>query len=254
MLDLTRVIAGPTATRVMAEHGAEVLKITRADLPRSGMLDMDTGIGKLAAELDLRVPEQAENLRTLARTADVFVQSYRPGTLAARGFGEADLMRLRPGIVHVSLSAWGHVGPWRTRRGYDTIVQAATGMAAIATAPTEPQLMPVSAIDYISGYLMAFGAMVALARRAREGGSWRVRVGLAPTGRWITDRGLIEPAALAGVPDELPAETINALYVAMDSPYGRIRYLRPATAMSETPALATRPPVPFGTHQAAWPS
>ena len=253
VLDLTRVIAGPTASRVLAEHGADVLKITRADLPRSGMLDMDTGIGKLAAELDLRVPEQAARMAELVRSADIFVQSYRPGTLEARGLGEDELSRARPGIIHVSLSAWGHVGPWRMRRGYDTVVQAATGMAAISAGPTAPAFMPVSAIDYISGYLMALGAMVALLRRAEEGGSWRVRVGLAPTGRWITDRGLLDVGSIADVADEISKPDLAAMMVGMDSPYGRLHYLRPPLGMSETPALASRPPVPFGTHPAEWP-
>ncbi|MGE0419547.1 MAG: CoA transferase, partial [Acetobacteraceae bacterium] len=127
VLDLTRVIAGPTASRTLAEHGADVLKITRAGLADSGQLDLDTGIGKLSARLDLREKDQHARLRELIATADVFSQSYRPGTLAARGFGPEALAELRPGIVYVTLSAWSHVGPWRFRRGYDTVVQAATG-------------------------------------------------------------------------------------------------------------------------------
>ena len=167
VLDLTRVLAGPTCARSLAEHGADVLKITAAHLPDSGLVELDTGIGKLSARLDLRTSAGVDVLRALARDADVFSQSYRPGALAARGFSPQALAALRPGIVCVSLSAWGGNGPWRERRGFDSIVQSVSGMALASGEGGKPQLLPVSAIDYVSGYLMAFGAMVALARRAR---------------------------------------------------------------------------------------
>jgi CoA-transferase family III len=176
------VLAGPTCARTLAEHGADVLKITGAHLPDSGSSELDTGIGKLSAHLDLRTAAGVETLRSLLREADVFSQSYRPGALAARGFSPAQAAKLRPGIVYVTLSAWGTEGPWRDRRGFDSIVQTVSGMA-YAQGGQKPKLMPVSANDYVSGYLMAYGAMVALARRAREGGSWLVRGSLARTGR-----------------------------------------------------------------------
>src|SRR5204863_4696910 len=128
-LDLTRVLAGPTCGRTLAAHGADVLKITAAHLPDSGAAELDTGIGKLSARLDLRSAEGNDTLRALVREADVFTQSYRPGSLAARGFSPAALAALRPGIVCVSLSAWGRSGPWSQRRGFDSIVQAVSGMA-----------------------------------------------------------------------------------------------------------------------------
>ncbi|HUN67244.1 MAG TPA: CoA transferase, partial [Burkholderiales bacterium] len=192
VLDLTRVLAGPTCARTLAEHGADVLKITGAHLPDSGSAELDTGIGKLSAHLDLRSPAGVQALKELMKSADVFSQSYRPGTLAARGFSAEQAAALRPGIVYVTLSAWGSTGPWSERRGFDSIVQTVSGMAmaqGAGSAPPKPKLMPVSAIDYVSGYLMAYGALVALARRAREGGSWLVRVSLARTGKWIVDRG-----------------------------------------------------------------
>src|SRR5262249_28124927 len=152
--------------------------------------------GKLAAFLDLRSTEGKDKLKKLLTEADVFSQSYRPGALAARGFSPEEAAKLRPGIVYVTLSAWGTQGPWSQRRGFDSIVQTVSGMAVAqagaADATAKPKLMPVSAIDYVSGYLMAYGALVALARRAREGGSWLVRVSLARTGKWIVDRGFFE--------------------------------------------------------------
>jgi crotonobetainyl-CoA:carnitine CoA-transferase CaiB-like acyl-CoA transferase len=243
-LDLTRVLAGPTCARTLAEHGADVMKITAGHLPDSGDIDLDTGLGKLSAQLDLRDAGDAEILRRLIRQADVFSQSYRPGALAARGFSPPDLAKLRPGIVCVSLSAWGTSGPWQDRRGFDSIVQCVSGMADAQGAGGAPKLLPCSAIDYVSGYLMAFGAMVALARRAQEGGSWLVRVGLARTGKWIVDRGTVDAAAAA----EPEVKTME-----VDSPAGVITHLAPVVRLSETPPFWARPPVPLGFHRAEWP-
>ncbi len=254
VLDLTRVIAGPTASRTMAEHGADVLKVTRQGLADSGQLDLDTGIGKLSTRLDLRQREQYATLKELVGGADVFSQSYRPGTLAARGFGPEALAELRPGIVYVTLSAWSHVGPWRFRRGYDTVVQAATGLAEASGDAAGPRHMPVSAIDYVSGNLMAYGAMIALMRRATEGGSWLVRASLATAGRWIVERGTLPDAAWRAAPADLPPETVAGLCTEVDAPDGRVRYLAPIVRMSETPARWARPPVPLGYHPPAWPA
>ncbi|MBI3374604.1 MAG: CoA transferase [Betaproteobacteria bacterium] len=254
VLDLTRVLAGPTCARSLAEHGADVLKITAAHLPDSGAVELDTGIGKLSARIDLRTAEGVETLRGLVRDADVFSQSYRPSALAARGFAPEALAALRPGIVCVSLSAWGSTGPWFARRGFDTIVQAVSGIAHASGDGTKPRLLPVSAIDYVSGYLMAFGAMVALERRAREGGSWLVRAGLARTGKWIVDRGLVPAGSFEGLPGDLPDEELRPLLGELDAPDGRIRHLRPVVMLSETPARWSRPPVPLGTHAPVWPA
>jgi len=246
VLDLTRVLAGPTCARTLAEHGADVLKITAAHLPDSGAIELDTGLGKLAAHLDLRSAQGLETLRGLLSSADVFSQSYRPGALAGRGFSPEEAAQLRPGIVYVSLNAWGQTGPWKNRRGFDSIVQTVSGMAHASGDGTTPRLMPCSAIDYVSGYLMAYGAMVALARRAREGGSWLVRVGLARTGKWIVDRGTVDgSAAQAPEPAGLVMET--------QSPAGLITHLKPVVQLSETPARWERPPVPLGHHRPEWP-
>jgi len=253
VLDLTRVLAGPTCARSLAEHGADVLKISAAHLPDSGPMDIDTGIGKLSARLDLRTGEDRSKLERLVVKSDVFSQSYRPETLAARGFSPEVLAALRPGIVCVSLSAWDATGPWRARRGFDSIVQSVSGMAALSAKDGRPQYLPVSAIDYVSGYLMAFGATVALERRAREGGSWLVRVALARVGKWIADRGLLPQEVSEAVAPELPEPELQALMGEMETPAGTIRYLRPVVQLSHTPPYWSRPPVRLGTHAAAWP-
>jgi len=253
VLDLTRVLAGPTGARALAEHGAEVLKISAPHLPFSRDMDIDTGLGKRSAFLDLREAKDRARLAALVRDgrADIFVQGYRPGSLARRGFGAEELAALRPGIVLVELSAWGRAGPWAARRGFDTLVQTASGMAMIEGAG-KPRLMPVSAIDYVSGYLMALGGMAALLRRAREGGSWRVRVSLARTGQWIVECGLLDETAITGLPRDLPEAEIARLSQETPSPFGLIRHLVPAARMSETPAGWERPPVPLGHDPAEW--
>jgi len=213
-------------------------------------MDIDTGIGKRSARLDLRTGEDRSKLERLVVKSDVFSQSYRPETLAARGFSPQVLAALRPGIVCVSLSAWDATGPWRARRGFDSIVQSVSGMAALSAKDGRPQYLPVSAIDYVSGYLMAFGATVALERRAREGGSWLVRVALARVGKWIADRGLLPQEVSEAVAPELPEPELQALMGEMETPAGTIRYLRPVVQLSHTPPYWSRPPVPLGTHAA----
>ena len=258
VLDLTRVLAGPTCAKSLASFGADVLKLSADHLPDSGVVELDTGIGKRSARIDLRQQSHVERLRKLVSRADVFSQSYRPGALARRGFSPEDLAALRPGIICASLSAWGESGPWSGRRGFDSIVQAVSGIAHAAGRDAgdaaKPKLLPVSAIDYVSGYLMAYGVCVALARRRQQGGSWLVRVGLARVGKFIVDRGVLPESAWRGLPDELPPEELEPLLAQMRSPDGRIRYLKPAVELSETPAFWCRPPVKLGYHPPVWTS
>jgi crotonobetainyl-CoA:carnitine CoA-transferase CaiB-like acyl-CoA transferase len=259
VLDLTRVLAGPTCARTLAEHGADVLKITGAHLPNLGYQEWDTGHGKLAAELDLRTPGDVDILRGLVHKADVFSQGYRPGTLGNRGLSPEELTAMRPGLVYVSLSAFGHTGPWASRRGFDTVVQTVSGMTirqadSIPGKASGPQFYPVSAIDYCTGYLMAFGAMVALARRTREGGSWLVRISLAQVGRWIVDLGEVPDAALRDIPAEFTASELQRWSMASETPCGRLDHLKPSVQLSETPPYWARPSVPLGYHRPVWPS
>jgi crotonobetainyl-CoA:carnitine CoA-transferase CaiB-like acyl-CoA transferase len=253
VLDLTRVIAGPACGRSLAEHGADVLKVSRPDLPDSGLLDIDSGVGKLATFLDLRDTRQAAQLKALVRDGDVFLQSYRPGALASQGFGAQDLAAIRPGIVVATLSAWGHEGPWRDRRGYDTIVQSATGMADLSGSNGTPAFLPVSALDYVGGNLLTLGIMSALARRATEGGSWLVRVSLATTQHWLSSLGLVDATALEGAATEVPADAVVPHMRTVSAAEGLVRYLGPVLEMSGTPLRAERPPVPLGTHPPEWP-
>jgi crotonobetainyl-CoA:carnitine CoA-transferase CaiB-like acyl-CoA transferase len=258
VLDLTRVLAGPTCARTLAEHGADVLKITAPHLPNFGYQEFDTGHGKLSAHLDLREAGDREVLRGLVREADVFSQGYRPGTLGSRGLSPEELAALRPGLVYVSLCAFSHAGPWASRRGFDTVVQTVSGItsrqAEVVPGKTQgPQFYPVSAIDYCTGYLMAFGAMAALARRAREGGSWLVRISLAQVGKWIVDLGEVTESAARDAPAEFSPEELTRWSMVSETPSGQLRHLSPVVQMSETQPYWARPSVPLGYNRPEWP-
>ena len=264
VLDLTRIIAGPVAGRTLGQHGADVLLINGAHLPNIAPLVIDNGRSKRSATLDLRDEAACEQLRTLVKDADVFVQGYRPGALAARGFAPEVLAQLRPGIVCVSISAYGHRGPWRERRGFDSLVQSASGIVwaeSVAAAKhgnggreaappfTAARPLPCQALDHATGYLAAFGAKVALARRMREGGSWHVRLSLAQTGRWLQTMGTLEDGQQA---PEVGAADLADCLEEMDSPFGRVRAVAPAERLELTPAFHARPPVPIGSDAPVW--
>jgi crotonobetainyl-CoA:carnitine CoA-transferase CaiB-like acyl-CoA transferase len=252
-LDLTRVIAGPVCGRTLAAHGADVMLVSAAHLPSIEPLVMDTGRGKLSTRIDLRDGDGRAQLRSLAAAADLFVQGYRPGALAVHGFSAQELARIRPGIVVVSLSAYGHAGPWAGRRGFDSLVQTATGFnhaEAAAAGGETPRPLPCQALDHGSGYLMALGALAALMRQMREGGSWHVRVSLAQTGRWLAGLGRLDNGIAARDPGfgDVQPWLEDAV-----SGFGRLTAVRHAARLEATPAYWQRPSVPLGTHPPQWP-
>jgi hypothetical protein len=212
----------------------------------------------LSTHLDLRDTQDVATLRNLVSQADVFSQGYRPGTLAQRGLSPKDLAELRPGIVYISLSAFGRVGPWAERRGFDTVVQTVSGITdrqgqLFPGAEPGPQFYPVSAIDYLTGYLMAYGALTALARRAREGGSWLVRISLAQTGKWLTDRGQVPEPELHDIASDFGAEEVTRWCTTSQVTAGQLTHLAPTVRLSETQPYWARPTVPLGYHDPVWP-
>jgi crotonobetainyl-CoA:carnitine CoA-transferase CaiB-like acyl-CoA transferase len=252
VLDLTRIIAGPVCGRTLAGHGADVLLVTAPHLPSLFPLVVDTGRGKLSASLDLRQHDARETLAGLARDADVFVQGYRPGAIAGHGFGPDELARLRPGIVYVSLCAYSHAGPWAPRRGFDSLVQTASGFndaEAQAFGQSKPRELPAQELDHATGFLLAFATITALARRAKDGGSWHVRCSLAQTCHWFRQLGRIDGMAC---PDPKIGDVGDYLEE-MPSGFGRLTAVRHAAVMSETPARWARQTVPLGSHPPAWP-
>jgi crotonobetainyl-CoA:carnitine CoA-transferase CaiB-like acyl-CoA transferase len=253
VLDLTRVIAGPVCGRTLAAHGADVLNVSAAHLPAIEDLVIDTNRGKLTAQLDLRVAAARDKLAALLCGADIFVQGYRPGAIARYGFSAEDAARLRPGIVCVSLCAYGYEGPWAGRRGFDSLVQNANGFnraEADAAGQSEPMPLPCQALDHATGYLMAFGAMTAFKWRATEGGSWHVRCSLAQTGHWVRQLGRIDGGL------KLPDPDFNEVREFMEespSGFGQLTGVRNTAFMSETSTRWVRPSMPLGSHAAEWP-
>jgi len=205
VLDLTRVIAGPVCGRTLAAHGADNLWITSCNLPSLPVFDADTSRGKRTTQLDLKSDAGQNTLHNLVQNCDIFLQSYRPGGLEEMGFGPIELAKSRPGIVSAGLRAWGWDGPWQKRRGFDSLVQTASGFnadEALAFAIARggkpdgilaPRPFPVQALDHSSGYLLAFGIAAALSKTITEGGSWEVRVSLACVGNWIRSLGRLGP-------------------------------------------------------------
>lgn len=252
VLDLTRIIAGPVAGRALAAHGADVLRVIAPGLSTMAALDIDSGRGKRSAHVDLATDAGRRSLTALMAGADIVVQSYRPGALARRGFGPEDAARLRPGIVHASLSAYGEKGPWAGKRGFDSLVQTVAGFnadEAEAAGETAPRPLPCQALDHASGYLLAAGALAALGRRAREGGSWRVHVSLARTAAWLRALGRVPGGLATKEPDA--AATLPFLETT-PSGFGALTAVRHAGVLAETPPFWARPSMPYGTDAPAW--
>ena len=253
VLDLSRVIAGPVAGRTLAAHGADVLLISGPDLPAIPWLTIDTGRGKLTAFADLKQEQGRKVLRDLLARADIFSQGYRPSALAALGFSPQDAAKLNPGIVYVSLSAYGHAGPWAERRGFNSLVQTSTGFnhaEGKAAGVDGPKELPAQMLDHATGYLMAFGAMMARARQAREGGSWLVRVSLARTGHWLWNLGRVADGLAT---EDLKSEWVKPLIEEIPSGFGALRSVTHAAKLSRTPAFWARPAMPLGSHPPQWP-
>lgn len=248
-LDLTRILAGPIAGRAAAAYGADVLLVNSPHLPNIEAI-ADTSRGKLSAYADLKVEQDRSALQRAVRDAHVFVQGYRPGGLDALGFGPEQLAAQRPGIVYVSLSAYGNSGPWASRRGFDSLIQTAMGFNRAeqkAFQDTKPRAMPMQILDESTGYLMAALVSAALRRQQLEGGSWHVRVSLAQTAMWFRSLGRVPEGVSIQKPDIAP-------YLdELDSGYGKLGAVRHSAVFSRTPAWWPRPSMPPGSHPMAWP-
>lgn len=249
VLDLTRILAGPVGGRALAAYGADVMLVNAPHLPNIDSI-ADTSRGKLSAHVDLRAGDGKALLARLVSESHVFVQGYRPGALTALGFGPHEVAHQKPGIVYVSLSAYGPAGPWSSRRGFDSLVQTAMGFnhaEADAAGSAAPKPLPVQILDYATGHLMAFAASAALHRQAREGGSWHVRLSLAQTGQWLRSLGRVSNAFGAILPDR------QAFVDSSASGFGILAALTHSAHLSVTPARWIRPSVPPGTSAPAWP-
>jgi hypothetical protein len=248
VVDLTRVLSGPSSAKLLAAFGAQVMHVASPAIFEQPVCIVDGGFGKLSSFIDFRRGDEAQALRTLIGAADVFVQNVRHGSLDKRGFGLEEMVTHRPGLIYVSINCYGARGPWAGRRGYEPHADAATGMHTRSDPTEAPHTFfrPVS--DYVAGWLAALGAMAAMWARASDGGSYHVAVSLARTSMWIQSLGDdLDPAAATGVND------ISAYELVTDTPFGTIRHLRPPVQLSRTPTAWRLPAVPLGTHEPRWP-
>lgn len=245
VLDLSRLLAGPTHGRTLAEHGAEVLLVNSVRLANVPAFVVETSHGKRSCCIELDEPDGVATLRGLAAGADVFAQGYRGGSMARRGFGPEDLAALRPGIVVVTINCYGDVGPWRLRPGWEQMAQTVSGLAVGQGGEDHPALLPAAACDYTTGYLAALGTMAALWRRAHEGGSYHVRTSLCQTAGWLTD-------TVSTSADPTGFGDVASYLTTSDTPFGRVRHLAPVARMSQTPPRWNVPTSPVGTHPPAW--
>ncbi len=192
VLDLTRVLAGPVATRLLAGWGADVLRIDPPGWDEPGVVPEVT-VGKRCARLDLTTDDARQQFLRLLNSADVLVHGYRPGALEGLGFGANVCQAARPGLVDVSLDAYGWTGPWATRRGFDSLVQMSSGIAhagMVAASSDQPVPLPVQALDHATGYLLAACALTGLAERRVDGRGSRRRTSLAAMARLLIDNGV----------------------------------------------------------------
>ncbi|GAA1989778.1 CoA transferase [Catenulispora subtropica] len=224
VLDLTRIIAGPNAGRVLAGYGAEVTMVRSPSLPTIRGLDLDLNFGKALRFLDLRSAEGRAAFLDLVRGADIVLQSYRPGALAALGLGAEELAAVNPALVHVSISAYGTDGPWGGRRGFDSLVQMAVGIAdegMRAGGASRPVPLPAQVLDHGAGWWAAAGAVEALNR----GGGLAVDVSLAGVAAALDALGRVEPAVGLAVADPALSD-VEDLLLRTPSAAGLLTHVR----------------------------
>lgn len=246
VLDLTRVIAGPTGSRFLAALGADVLRVDPPHVPELLDQHLDTGNGKRSALADLRDPLQLSRIHELLDEADVLLTGYRAGSLLAAGLEGPVLRERHPHLVHVSLSAWGADGPWARERGFDSIVQSVTGIGHRYGSVDErdrwrPGALPVQALDHATGYGLAAAAMALLAARP-ERGAGTARLSLARTAHVLLD---------AGPPPDERVRPLVPETVVVDSPHGRVECVRPPVSIDGVP-VDPAPPGAYGASPLTW--
>jgi crotonobetainyl-CoA:carnitine CoA-transferase CaiB-like acyl-CoA transferase len=258
VVEMDRVIAGPVAGKTLAVHGADVLWITSPNLEDQPSLDRDFARGKKTVRFDIDVPEDRAKLDELLEDADVFLQSYRPGSLASKGLSPEDIAaRSKKGIICASLSAYGPTGPWSKRRGFDSLVQTASGLnvseAEHFGEGEAARPLPFQALDHASGFFLAAGIAAALYRQATEGGSYAVDVGLAGTGKFLRSLGQYEGRSGFDVPqierqEDVPAEMLEE----RESDFGKITAVKHSAVIEGVDVGWDVMPGPLGSDRAEW--
>jgi crotonobetainyl-CoA:carnitine CoA-transferase CaiB-like acyl-CoA transferase len=226
--------------------------VTAERLPQIPEHVLDTSHGKRSCFLDLSAAEDAARLRTLIASADVFSQGYRPGSISKLGFGPEEVAALRPGIIYASIDCYGADGPLSHRGGWEQVAQTMSGLChegRTMTRPDGPALLPAAACDYTTGYLAAYGILLALAIRARDGGSYHVRASLCRSGMFIYQQGKV---AFPGLGLDLTAAELDRMRIESRPKSGPLRHLGPIVKLSETNPHWTRPTPQLGGDAPQW--
>lgn len=221
VVDFTRVLAGPTCGRFLAEQGANVLRIDNPLYPDLLSYKLDANRNKDEETLDLRMCDQQDKLLQKIKQADVFLQAYRTGVAEQYGLDAHSLSAQHEGLIHASLTAYDADTIFAGRRGFDSAVQAASGLA-LAHGSTGPKLLQTSPLDYAAGFLLAFGISLALNRRAREGGSYRVHTSLARIASWLLD--MQHDHVPSDNPQRMKA-VLETYFGETDCRFGRVRHI-----------------------------
>ena len=249
VLDMTRVLAGPVATRFLAGYGAEVLRIDPPSWDEGAVIPEVT-LGKRCARLDLKRDEDRSKFEALLSKADIFIHGYRPGALDHLGFDTNRRRSLSPGLIDVGLDAYGWSGPWASRRGFDSLVQMSAGIADTGMRwrkADRPVPLPVQALDHATGYLMAAVAIRGVTQRMVQGSSTEARLSLARTAKMLIDAGV-------GIAEEpLAAKTAADLSREIEpTDWGQAQRLNPPIMISGTPMRWESPACKLGSAQARW--
>ncbi|SFB28303.1 CoA transferase [Pseudomonas sp. NFPP24] len=249
VLDLTRVLAGPVASRFLAGLGADVLRIDSPTWNEPGVVPEMT-LGKRCARLDLKSAQDREVFERLLTDADIVFHGYRADALEQLGYSASELQTLAPGLIDVSLNAYGWSGPWRNRRGFDSLVQMSSGIAAAGMAwkqADKPVPLPLQALDHATGYLMAASAIQALSERLKSGRGGSALLSLARTAKLLVDAGQVpeQPALRAEQPSD------QGLVVEQTA-WGQAHRLLPPVTISGTPLQWDLPAGELGSHRAQW--
>ena len=230
----THVIAGTVSSRTLAEYGAEVLHIARDQSFEHEALVVDVNVGMRSTYVDLRKADQNKRLKALVPGADVFVANFRVGALDRLGFGPQELASVRPGIIYLSIIGNSFDGPWAKRGGFDMEGLSTTGFTVAEGAGGPPRFPPTQIMnDYIAGYLGAAGVLAALRRRAKEGGSYHVRVSLTRAAMWYASLGRFPSKDFD--PNDPLHRMIEPELVKAQTPYGLVQRLGPQVKLSKTP-------------------
>lgn len=253
VLDLTRVIAGPVATRTLAAFGADVLRVDPPHLPEIGWQYLDTGDGKRSTLLNLARSRDRARFDELLSTADVLVTSYRPRALDRFGYGPGQLRERFPHVIIASVNAWGTTGMWARRRGFDSIVQAASGIAMRHASNGRPGVLPAQALDHSAGYLLAAAVMHALAQRQLTGVVHELTVSLARLAELLFDaEPKAEPPATVSAPENEGSwrDKVDVIHGPDGVPITRARSA--LVFRGEPVDTTTRPPGAYGADPGVW--